>query len=114
MPLRTDRLIIPQGTSWEAQWPVQNEDGSVADLTGWTPRAQARTRVSSREVLHEWTSALGNINIVDNIVSMTVLPITSSTWDWREAVFDVELYHTDGRVVRISQGEIKVDPEVTR
>jgi len=115
MALRIDRLTIPQGTSWEVRWPVQNEEGVAADLTGWSPRAQARERVSSTTSIHEWTTLLGNISIVEgSTISMRLAPSISSAWDWRTAVFDVELVHVDGRVARISQGELILDPEVTR
>lgn len=114
MALRTDRLTIPQGTSWEVRWPILNSSGVPADLTGWSPRAQARVKVTAAEILHEWSVALATIAIIDSAVAMMVTPETSSAWDWRSAVFDVELAHTDGRVIRITQGFIKVDPEVTR
>lgn len=113
MPLRTDRLIIPQGASWEVRWPVQNPDGTPADLSDWAPRAQIRGRVTSTLPLYTWTS--DDLTIIGNSVSMKTLPEVTSTWEWRTAVFDVELVHMiDGRVVRISQGEVLLDPEVTR
>ena len=106
-------LTIPQGTSWEVRWPVQNSDGSPADLSSWTPRAQARNNLTDMTLLYEWTIAAGNISVLDSSIAMAVEPAVSSTWTWRSAIFDVELVHIDGRVIRIGRGEIIIDPEVT-
>lgn len=107
-------LTIPQGTSWEVRWPLQDASGTASDLTGWTPRAQARTSLTDLTLLHEWTVAAGNISIVGSSISMRLSPAVSSAWLWRTAVFDVELVHTDGRVARIGRGELIIDPEVTK
>lgn len=114
VPLRTDDLLIPQGASWEVRWPINNPDGTPTDLTSWTIRAQVRESVSSAVVLHEWTTALGNAMNVTNSVALTVDPAVSSAWTWTAGVFDVELVNVDGRVWRVTQGTIRVDPEVTR
>lgn len=114
MSLRTDSLLIPQGTTWEVRWPVQNSDGTPADLDGWSVRAQLRRSITADEPLHEWSTAVGNASIVDGHVSLRVQPSESESWAWASGVYDVELFHTDGRVVRVTQGSIRVDQEVTR
>lgn len=114
MTLRTDDLTIPQGTTWEVRWPVQNDDGTPADLDGWLVRAQARTSKTAPVTLHEWSNAAGNASLIDASVSLRVAPEESSAWEWSSAVFDVEIHHTDGRVARITQGRLMVDSEVTR
>lgn len=112
--MRTDNLTIPQGTTWAARWPLQDEDGTAANIAGWDARAQARTSTAATSTLHSWTSAEGNIVLDELGVLLTVAPATSSAWVWMSAVYDIELFHTDGTVIRITQGRISVDPEVTR
>ncbi|POH63640.1 MULTISPECIES: hypothetical protein [Cryobacterium] len=112
--MRTDNLTIPQGTTWAMRWPLQEEGGTAFDLDGWDARAQARATVMATGVLHSWTSAEGNI-VLDGLgVLLTVDPAVSSAWAWQSAVYDIEIFHTDGTVIRITQGGIKVSPEVTR
>lgn len=109
MTLRTDDLVIPQGATWEVRWPIVGEDGAPADLSGWEARAQARSTIPSPAVLHEFDTA-----VVDSSVALKLTPAESSAFVWTKAVYDVELFHPDGRVVRVTQGAIRIDPEVTR
>jgi hypothetical protein len=112
--MRTDNLTIPQGTTWAARWPLQEEDGTAANLAGWQARAHARETIRAEEVLHSWNAAAGNVVLDELGVLLSVDPATSSAWAWRSAVYDVELFHTDGTVIRLTQGVISVSPEVTR
>lgn len=112
--LRTDDLVIPQGTTWETHWPVQNTDGTVADLTGWKVKSEVRANPSDPEVLHTWSTDVGNAIVSDGEVILTLIPEVSSAWTWREGVYDIKLYRLDGTVVRLTQGMIYVNKEVTR
>ena len=113
--LRTDSLVIPQGSTWGMKWPVVEVDGVTPyDLTGWSPRAQVRPSQKSATVLHEWSAALGNAEVDGHHVVLRVTPDESSSWEWSRGDFDIELTNVDGRVVRITQGQVRVDREVTR
>lgn len=112
--LRSDDLIIPQGVSFELQWPIENLDGSHIDLTDWRVRAQVRKSTVSSDVLHQWSDVLGNATVTNSRVSLIVQPADSSAWTWSRGVYDVEIFHTDGRVIRITQGTIRVNREVTK
>lgn len=114
MSLRTDNLTIPQGTTWETRWPILDSAGAPADLTGWDVRAQVRTNKFSDSTLYEWSSTIGNASVIGSEVSLRVSATESPDWNWRTGVYDVEIFHSDGRVLRVTQGEILVDIEVTR
>lgn len=114
MAQRVDNLTILQGTTWATRWPLQEEGGGVMVLTGWEVRAQARESYPSSEVLYSWTAAAGNASLDELGVLLEVSATESSAWLWASAVYDIELFHTDGTVIRITQGTIKVSPEVTR
>lgn len=112
--MRTDNLVIPQGATWGNLWPLKDSDGNTPTLTGWDGRAQVRTTHASDVVLYEWSTALGNLNLTTEGLLLTVEPAVSAAWDWSKGVYDVELFHTDGTVIRLTQGAVTVDPEVTR
>jgi hypothetical protein len=114
MSLRTDDLVIPQGATWEIHWPVLNLDGTPTDLTTWGVRAQVRTNVSADTVLYEWNSAAANVSLLAGEVVLSVPASDSSAWPWTDGVYDVELFQSDGTVIRLTQGHIKVSKEVTR
>ena len=106
-------IEIEQGSDWAYQWPV-NDGGTPLDLTGWTVRGQVRSRHSSPDVLHEWSTTLGNATVASGSFTLSVAASASSAWTWKKGVYDIELVSPEGTVYRVLQGEIEVDPEVTR
>lgn len=114
MTLRVDNLTILQGTTWGARWPLQDKAGAAVNLTGWSARAQAREFHGSPVVKHSWSVAENNVTLDAQGLLLEVTAAQSSEWTWTNAVYDVELFHLDGTVIRITQGSIKVSPEVTR
>lgn len=107
-------LVIPQGTTWERRWRISDPDSGVArDLSEWTARGQVRAYVTDVEPLFEWIGS-GIACDADGYVTISVTPAQSSLWDWRDAVYDVELVDPTGRVARIAQGAVRVSAEVTR
>lgn len=105
MTARTD-LSIPQGTTWAQSWQITGYD-----LTGttWTARSQARRSPGDAAVLHDFTAT-----IADDVVTLSVAPDESSAWSWYSGVYDVEIESTAGVVLRVAQGSVRVDREVTR
>lgn len=117
MPALSLDLAIEQGVTWAHGFIPQLNGQAVAAGEGWTANAQARATVTAPEVLHEWSTALGNVGIdaTTGAVTMTVAPAESSAWPWRQAVYDLEVTSPDGSTTyRVAQGKIRVSPEVTR
>lgn len=109
-----DDLIVKQGETTTISWPIVDADGTPMDLTGWAARGQVRKAVSSDDVLYEWTSEAANITTASSSVTISVPAGDSSSWDFKSAVYGVEMESTGGQVVRIAQGRLTVDPEVVR
>lgn len=107
-------LVIEQGTTWGIAFPLLDEADQPADLTGWSARAQVRTKVGDSTVLYEWSSDGGNIEVGNGRAILTVPPAVSSAWTWRKGVYDLELTSPSGDVIRPVGGGVRVDPEVTR
>lgn len=117
MSLRTDNLVIPQGTTWSARWPIYGGDLKLADLTGWSVRSQVRSKSDLSIILHEWSTALGNASASPlGYVEITVSPTESTAWTWiyDRPVYDIEVTDPDGNVMRLTQGKITVSPEITK
>lgn len=114
--LRTDDLVIPQGSDITVQWPIRDAAGQpLASMTGWTARAQARARMNrDSELLAEWTTEDGGITIESSALSLTVSSDVSSAWTWRQARYDIELVDPQGKVTRLTEGTMTLAPEVTQ
>lgn len=104
-------LTIEQGVSWSAAWTVHLDGAELDPAVGWAARSQVRAKTRSTEVLHEFTATVS-----DSVVQLSVLPSESSAWTWRRGTYDVEIFDTSSppRVVRVVQGTVDVNPEVTR
>lgn len=116
--IRQDDLTIKQGSTWEARWQIM-QNGAAADLTGWSVRSQIRdARNKAGNLLYSWDTTTGNASIIDgSTVSLRLKPVETSAWVWQnnKAYYDVELYRNDDpdRVVRFTQGTLKLNLEVT-
>lgn len=115
--LRNDDIVIPQGTTWAIRWPIEDSENFPVDLKGWTVRSQVRETLNSDIVLHEWSTILGNATVENSYIEFRVSPDESSNWNWSHKyppVFDIELSSPEGNIYRITQGTVKISPEVTR
>jgi hypothetical protein len=110
-------LTILQGETfshplvWKAGVPAV-----PVDLTGCSARMQVRSVVTSGAVLLELTSANGRIQLGGSSgeIELRLTAAETEALAWRNAVYDLEIVHSDASVRRLLEGSIKVKPEVTR
>lgn len=115
MSVRRDRLVIPQGSYWEASWRVRDAAGApVADLSGWSVRGQIRATIDSADVLYEWSTSAGNVTLTAPFIKLIVFDTDSDAWVWQDGVYDIEVTDPGARVYRIAEGDVFVSREVTR
>jgi hypothetical protein len=115
--VREDALLIPQGVDWAIAWPIVDSNGQSIDLSnGYTARAQARHRADEDVVLQEWSSATaGQIELTtEGQLVLNVPGVTSRTWTWDHAVYDVVLTGPGSATFIVSAGGIEVSETVTR
>lgn len=112
--IRRDNITIPQGTDCSIKWDLRDPDDKPFDTTGWSARSQARRRHTSTTILHEWTSGDGSIEFKDGALFLHVPNQVSADWEWKSAVYDIEIVSPGGTVIRVTEGTMAVSPEVTR
>jgi hypothetical protein len=112
--LRHEDLTVPQGTTWQASWPMVDDAGAPLLVDGWDVQGQVRSSASSATVLHTWSSSDGSAEATGSTVSVSVTPAVSTAWAWRTGVYDVEVTDPAGPVLRVVQGRVLVDREITR
>lgn len=109
-------LVIKQGTDLTIEIPDM-VDANGVPITNWTNfsvKAQVRERVESATVLHEWSTAAGNAELIDSKIVLVVARDTSTPWTWTHGRYDVELTNPAGQVTRVAEGHVIVSREVTR
>lgn len=118
MPAFKVPLKIDQGATFQkvVTWKAGNPATPV-DMTGCTARAQIRASITSPDVLHEMTTDPGGGITLDDVlgeVEIEIDAVTTAQFDWRTAVYDLEVVFANGTVRRLLSGPVTVSPEVTR
>lgn len=102
---------IKQGTDGGIKWPVFNVDGTLFNLTGYTVKAQVRSMTGN--LLHEFSTNLGNALIANNEIILTWTNVQTTLWRWEEGRFDIEITSPTGVVTQVDKGFITLIKEVT-
>ena len=108
-------LLIEQGATWDFAMVWKTEEGDPIDLTGCEARMQFRQTYES-SVLLDLDSSSGSltIDVSTGHIATQVSAETTAGIKGRSGVFDLEVYHPDGRVDRVLQGQWVLSPEVTK
>lgn len=107
---------LRETVSWATR-ASESDDPVAVNLTGCTARAQFRANVNATgEPLLELTTEDGGIVLggVAGTVQLVITAAETAAITWATAVFDCEIVLANGDVRRLLQGDVEVDPEVTR
>jgi hypothetical protein len=107
------RLTLDQGATFRRVFRWLKE-GEPVDLSGFTARMEIRDKVGGR-LLHRLDTANGGISLggAEGTVILHVPADVSSAWTWRTGTYDLELVQPTGEVIRLVQGGVQINPEVT-
>lgn len=110
-----DPLLIEQGATWDFAMVWKTEAGVPVDLSNCQARMQFRQFYES-SVLLDLDSSRGSltIDVSTGRIATQVSSNTTARIKERSGVFDLEVYHPNGRVDRVLQGKWTLSPEVTR
>jgi hypothetical protein len=103
-------IHLYQGDDYNAEVLVENSDGSPADLTGYTARAQIRIGVADtdEEVAAEFVTAIESPLVKLNLPRAIVTDLSG------RYVWDLELTSPNDVVTTILKGDVVAEQEVTR
>jgi hypothetical protein len=85
-------------------------------LAGYSARMQIRESVDSPTVIYEASSSAGQIVLNNNLGTITItIPASATTlFTFTTAVYAVELFDSNGKVIPFLVGNLTLVPEVTR
>lgn len=111
----TVSLIIQQGSDFSHTISLQNSDGSVFVLSGYSGKLQIRDRAGGATLLLEISTANARmtINSLAGQITLTLTNTITAAQTWRSGVYDLEITSGAGLVTRVMEGSITVSPEVT-
>jgi hypothetical protein len=92
------------------------EYNQPVSLTGYSARMQIRESVDSTTVIYEASSSTGQIVLNNSLGTITItIPASATTlFTFTTAVYAVELFDSNGKVIPFLVGNLTLVPEVTR
>jgi hypothetical protein len=107
------RLDVLQGETTGWSYPVTDDEGDPADLTGWSLIGDVRECAGS-PLLHRWasTGSEPNATVQTGIVNIFLDAATTQAWTWGWARFDLFLVKDDIRLM-VDAGEVVVKKAIT-
>jgi hypothetical protein len=103
-------LVIEQGADFDLVVDVEDDDRSASDLSGWAAQLQARESLAAATAVIDMEP---DVSSTDSTVVIHIPAADTAGYEWLSAVYDLVI--TDGTAVRrLLQGQISVDPAVTR
>lgn len=104
-------LVIDQGSTFTADIDVTDRYGNVLDLTGYTVAGQIRKTYSSSTAV-DFTAAVSQAT--NGVVTISLSSGQTGGMKAGRYVYDVEVTSSDSQVTRIIEGQVEINPQVTR
>lgn len=113
----THNITIDQGSDFELSVILQEEDGTVTNLTGYSARAQLRKTKSAATISATFTCTVPTPTTGEILMALpnSVTEALEASVTAGRYFYDLEIYTSfDTIVKRVLQGEALVTQEVTR
>ena len=111
MAAGTYNFIIDQGATFTRQLTVK-ENGSAMNLTGYSVASLMRSTHDSSTVVGTFACTISNAS--GGIITMSMTASATGAIEEAIYVYDLEIASGSGTVTRLLEGEVTVNPEVTR
>ena len=111
MAAGTYNFIIDQGATFTRQLTVK-ENNSLMNLTGYSVASKMRSTHDSGTVVGTFTCTISSGT--GGIITVSKPSSTTAAIEEAIYVYDLEITSGAGIVTRLLQGQITVNPEVTR
>ena len=105
-------LVIDQGTTYESELDLVNDDGTAINVTNYVFSGQIRKSYYSSKIGANFTITVSNAANGNVVISLS--PTTTSTIKPGRYVYDVKMTDASSTVTRILEGIITVTPQVTK
>ena len=104
-------ISVDQGADFSAEVVVDDSDGTLANLTGYTVAGQIRKTYSSLTAIN----FVATVNdATGGTISLSLVDSVTNTMKAGRYVYDVEILAASGSRTRVLEGQVEVTPGVTQ
>lgn len=107
----TAYLDIDQGSDFTAEFTLENDDGTSMNLAGFSVYSQFRKSYGST-TSYTFTSHV--VNGAGGVISISFSGDQSSSVRPGRYLYDVEIRDYSGNKIRVIEGILTINPEITR
>ena len=111
MSAGTYNFVLEQGATFNRILTVQ-ENGSAMNFTGSSVASKFRSTHDSSTVVGTFTCTISDASAGQ--ITMTMTNSTTAAIEEGIYVYDLEITSSAGTVTRLMEGQVTVNPEVTR
>ena len=111
MSAGTYNFILEQGATFNRILTLK-ENNAVMNLTGYSVASKMRSTHDSSTVVGTFTCTISNAS--GGIITISMTSSTTANIEEGMYVYDLEITSSGGTVTRLMEGNITVNPEVTR
>jgi hypothetical protein len=104
-------IFIDQGSTFTMTIDVPDANGLPFNLSGYTARGQIRKTYASETAVNFVTNIT---NPESGKVNISLTASQTRAFKPSRYVYDIEIYNTQGRVLRIREGQVEISPATTR
>jgi hypothetical protein len=105
-------INIDQGSTFTSVVTVEDSQGLVFNLTGYTVRGQIRKSYSSLTSVSFTASVL---SAVEGTIQLSLTANQTAAMKAGRYLYDIEIIQTSsGAVTRVVEGQVEISPRVTR
>ena len=103
-------LVVDQGTDFVANVELEDNSGSLMDLTGYTVAAQMRKNYTSSAAV----TFAATHNASGGTIFLTLTNTQTAAIEPGRYLYDVEITSVGGTKTRVVEGIVTVTPNMTR
>ena len=108
-------ITCEQGSTFTRSFTIQQPDGTVYDLTGFSARMQIRRDFDSTTPMFTASTQSGHITMSVLFGEINVdISAAETAQITRDGVYDLEIYDQDGVVYKVVKGRFVLAKEVTK
>lgn len=108
-------ITCEQGSTFTRTFTIQQADGTIYDLSGFSARMQIRRDYDATAVIFSASTGNGHITIDVPFGEITVdISAAETATITRDGVYDLEIYDADGIVYKVVKGKFVLAKEVTK
>jgi len=111
MAAGTYNFILEQGATFTRTLTVQ-ENSSAMNLSGYSVASKMRSTHDSGTVVGTFSCTISNAS--GGVITVSMTSSTTSGIEEGMYVYDLEITSSAGAVTRLMEGNVTVNPEVTR